>query len=111
MATCFPQGGPNGIKNFQSWDWIEILSPGFYHRSPRSLGITLSVHIFGRFYTFWTTYLFVKYIRQTKASSIMAVKVFEDFEYDKSFHYPHQTQKSKRNAKSLCRQLHERQNR
>ena len=40
--------------------------------------------------TFWTTYLFVKYIRQTKVSSKMKVKVFEDVEYDKSFHYLNQ---------------------
>jgi len=34
--------------------------------------------------------LFVKYIRQTKVSSKMKVKVFEDVEYDKSFHYLNQ---------------------
>ena len=39
---------------------------------------------------FCTTYLFVKYIRQTKVSSKMKVKVFEDVEYDKSFHYLNQ---------------------
>ena len=46
-----------------------------------SLGISLSAHKFGQFHTFWTTYLFVKYIRQTKVSSKMKVKVFEDVEY------------------------------
>ena len=37
----------------------------------RSLGISFSAHKFGNFHTFWRTYfLFVKYIRQTKVSSI-----------------------------------------
>ena len=39
---------------------------------------------------FCTTYLFVKYIRQKKVSSMMKVKVFEEIEYDKSFHYLNQ---------------------
>ena len=57
-----------------------------------SLGISFSARKFGQFHTFWTTYLFVKDIRQTKVSSKMKVKVFEDVEYDKSFHYLNQMQ-------------------
>ena len=48
------------------WNFI----PGFYQKSTGSLGISLSPHKFGQFHTFWRTYLFVKYIRQTKVSSI-----------------------------------------
>ena len=39
---------------------------------------------------FCTTYLFVKYIRQKKVSSMMKVKVFEDIEYDESSNYSNQ---------------------
>ena len=35
-----------------------------------SLGISLSAHKFCQFHTSWGTYLFVKYVRQTKVSSI-----------------------------------------
>ena len=73
---------PSRIKDFQSWD--------FYLRDFTIEVQDLSVHVFCEFYTFWTTYLFVKYIRQTKVSSKMKVKVFEDVEYDKSFHYLNQ---------------------
>ena len=44
--------------------------PGIYQKSTGSLGISLSAHKFGQFHTFWRTFLFVKYIRQTKVSSI-----------------------------------------
>ena len=53
----------DGISlKFLSWDFTKKKSIG-------SLGISLSAH-FGQFHTFWRTYLFVKYIRQTKVSSI-----------------------------------------
>ena len=83
---CSP--GPNGIKKFQSWDFQDgILQnpgipgffgtglacnfiPGIYQKSTGSLGISLSAHKFGQIHTFWRTYWFLKYIRQTKVSSI-----------------------------------------
>ena len=71
--------GPKGIKNFQSRIFQDgILQnpgiPGFFRtglalnffpgilpkKSPVSLGVTISAHKFGQFYTFWTTYLFWK---------------------------------------------------
>ena len=42
----------------------------YFTKSLRYVGISLSAHKFGQFHTFWRTYLFVKYIRQTKVSSI-----------------------------------------
>ena len=44
--------------------------PGILQKSVGSLGISLSSHKFGQFHTFWRTFLFVKYIRQTRVSSI-----------------------------------------
>ena len=81
--------GSSGIKNFQSrefrdgilqnpgipgffgtglaWNFI----PGFYQKkSTGPLGVSFSVHKFGQCHTFWRTYLFVKYNKQTKVSSI-----------------------------------------
>ena len=58
--------GPSGIKNFQSrdfQDWV-LQNPGI----PGFL--RTGAHKFGQFRTFWRTILFVKYIRQTKVSSI-----------------------------------------
>ena len=80
--------GPSGIKNFQSrdfrdrilqnpgipgffWDGIslKLLSWDFTKKVWDLLGFPSQQ--FGNFHTFWRTYLFVKYIRQNKVSSIL----------------------------------------
>ena len=63
----------DGISlKFQSRDFRELYRVAGIRAHP--------CHKFGQFHTFWTTYLFVKYIRQTKVLSKMKVKVFEDVE-------------------------------
>ena len=59
-------GIPGFFGTGLAWNFI----PGFYQKSTGSPGISLSAHKFDQFHTFWRTYLFVKYIRQTKVSSI-----------------------------------------
>ena len=59
-----------GSRDFSGWDYPKIFIPIFYQRSIGSLGIFYSSHTSGHLHTFWRNYLFVKYIIQTKVSSI-----------------------------------------
>ena len=68
------------IPGFPGWDFAKSRDPRIFRDRislklypgilPKKYGISLSAHKFGQFHTFWRTFLFVKYIRQTKVSSI-----------------------------------------
>ena len=72
------------IPGFPGWDFAKSRDPrifrdgislkffpGILSKEYRISGDFLSAHKFGQLHTFWRTYLFVKYTRQTKVSSIV----------------------------------------